>query len=184
VPVRPVLKMGNPLLRKVARDVSPSEIKSDWFKNLILDLTETMRSEDGVGIAAPQIGESVRVSIIEFGEDSDRYSDIGTQGLTIFVNPKITVLDEETEGFWEGCLSVPGLRGYVERARKVSVEYLDENAKPQKITAEEFLAIVVQHEFDHLDGILYVDRVKDKTKLSYIEEYREFILKDEDDYEV
>src|SRR4051794_10231994 len=110
---RPVLRMGHPTLRQKARELTVDEIKSGWFKNLIEDMTDTMHEEEGVGIAAPQVGESVRVSIIEFGEDNERYPDNDNQPLTIFVNPIINILDQETEGFWEGCLSVPGLRGYV-----------------------------------------------------------------------
>lgn len=173
---RPVLKMGHPLLRKKARELSVEEIKSAWFKTLISDMVETMHSEEGVGIAAPQIGESVRVSVIEFEGDNERYPEMGDQGLSIFVNPVIKVLNEDTEGFWEGCLSVPGLRGYVERPKKVSVEYYDERGIKKDLVAEGFLAIVLQHEFDHLDGVLYIDRVKDPTKIAYIEEYRQFIL--------
>ncbi len=181
---RTILKMGHPILREKARELSREEIQSKWFKELIHDMIETMHSEEGVGIAAPQVGESVRVSVIEFEDDSDRYPESGAQKLSIFVNPVLKVLDEKTDGFWEGCLSVPGLRGFVERPRKVSVEYLNELGEKKTLTTDGFLAIVLQHEFDHLDGILYVDRITDKTKLAFIEEYREFILKDENDLEV
>src|SRR4051812_47803840 len=182
--VKEVLKMGNPLLRQKARELSSEEIASKWFNELIRDMVETMHSEEGVGLAAPQIGESVRVSVIEFEGDNERYPDMGAQKLSVFVNPVIRVLDPDTEGFWEGCLSVPGLRGYVERPKKVSVSYLDENGKPKSLVADGFMAIVLQHEFDHLDGVLYIDRITDKTKIAYIEEYREFVLQNDDDQEV
>ncbi len=181
---RPVLKMGHPVLRKKARELTLEEIQSTWFADLINDMVETMHSEDGVGIAAPQIGESVRVSVIEYQGDTDRYPDMGEQALTVFINPKVTVLSKEMDGFWEGCLSVPGLRGYVERPNKVSVEYLNVEGEKKTITADGFLAIVLQHEFDHLDGVLYVDRVKDPTKMAYLDEYREFVLGDGEDEEI
>jgi len=180
---RPVLKMGHPTLRLKAREVTSDEIKSRWFKDLLKDMIETMRAEDGVGIAAPQIGESVRVSVVEFQGDNKRYPDIENQNLSIFINPAIKILDKDTQGFWEGCLSVPGLRGYVERPRKIEVSYLDEKGLKQDLVAEGFLAIVLQHEFDHLDGVLYIDRVKDPTQLACLEEYRQFILNDLDEDE-
>jgi peptide deformylase len=181
---RQVLKMGHPVLRQKARELSVEEIKSPWFEQLIADMVETMHSEDGVGIAAPQIGESVRVSVIEFQGDSERYPDMGSQSLSVFINPIVKILESETEGFWEGCLSVPGLRGYVERPRKISIEYLDIRGIKKDLIADGFLAIVLQHEFDHLDGILYIDRVKDPTKLAYLDEYRQFVLNDSEVEEV
>jgi peptide deformylase len=181
---RPVLKMGHPLLRKKARELTQEEIQSPWFADLINDMVETMHSEDGVGIAAPQIGESVRVSVIEYQGATDRYPDMGEQALTVFINPKVKVLTAEMDGFWEGCLSVPGLRGYVERPNKVEVEYMNVEGEKKKITADGFLAIVLQHEFDHLDGILYIDRVKDPTQIAYLDEYREFVLGDGDEEEI
>jgi peptide deformylase len=90
------------------------------------------------------------------------------------INPKITVLDEKEQGFWEGCLSVPELRGLVHRPRKVQVDYLDEHANPRTIVAEDFLATVFQHELDHLGGKLFVDRIKDITKLAFLDEYRKY----------
>lgn len=172
--VRQILRMGNPILRERSRELSKEEIFSDWFTNLITDMTDSMHATQGIGIAAPQIGELVRVSVIEFSPDSERYPDMGEQALKIFINPVLKVTNSEDQIFWEGCLSVPDLRGAVARPSGVYVEYLDENAKPQSIQADGFFATVLQHEFDHLDGKLYIDRIKDLTKLSYIEEYKQF----------
>ena len=172
--IRNILRMGNPLLRQSSRSLTKDEILSDWFKTLILDMTETMHAANGVGIAAPQIGEMVRVSVIEFSTDNERYPEMGSQGLTVFVNPILKVNNPAEQTFWEGCLSVPDLRGAVPRPSGVFVEYLDENAVLKTIQAEGFFATVLQHEFDHLDGILYVDRVRDLSKLSFVDEYKQF----------
>jgi len=172
--IRPVLTIGNPLLRLVARDVEPEEIHSPAFRALIEDMVETMHREQGIGIAAPQIGESVQAAIIEIDSESLRYPDQEPFGMRVFINPRVTVLDAEEQGFWEGCLSVPNLRGFVERPRRIRVDYLDMDGRSRAIEAEGFLATVFQHELDHLQGVLYVDRVRDMTKLATIEDYMRF----------
>ncbi len=172
--VRQILRMGNPLLRERSRELSKSEIFSDWFTNLIVDMTDSMHATNGVGIAAPQVGELVRVSVIEFAPDNERYPEMGAQGLMVFVNPVLKITQTNEQIFWEGCLSVPELRGAVARPSGVFVKYLNEKAEIQQLQADGFLATVLQHEFDHLDGILYIDRIKDLKKLSYIEEYKQF----------
>lgn len=169
--IRTVLTIGNPLLRRVARDVTPAELRSPWFENLVRDMIETMHHEEGIGIAAPQVGESVQVAVIEIDSESSRYPGQEPFGQRVLVNPRITVLDEAGQGFWEGCLSVPNLRGYVERPRRIRVDYLDVDARERAIEAEGFLATVFQHELDHLQGVLYIDRIRDLTKLATIEDY-------------
>ena len=130
----------------------------------------SLAAAGGIGLAAPQIGISKQLAVIKLTEESDRYPDMeDSEAFTIF-NPKITVLDKTEQGFWEGCLSVPGLRGFVERPRKIRVDFLDENAKPRSIEVEDFLATVFQHELDHLVGKLYVDRIKDITTLMFEDE--------------
>jgi len=166
--------MGHPVLREVCRDLSPEEIRSDRFRRLVSDMSETMREYGGVGIAAPQVHEPVRIALIEFGADNPRYSVEEPQPLVVLFNARVTVLDATPSGYWEACLSLPGLRGYVERPSRVQVDYLDENAEPRQVEAEGFLATVCQHELDHLDGVLYVDRIRDHTKLSYTEEFERF----------
>lgn len=172
--VRNILRMGHPLLRQRSRELSKEEILSDWFKSLIFDMTETMHATNGVGIAAPQIGEMVRVSVVEFANENARYPEMGEQTLTVFVNPVLKMTNLSEQSFWEGCLSVPDLRGLVSRPSGVFAEFLDEKATKKTLQADGFLATVLQHEFDHLDGILYVDRLRDTTRLSFVDEYKQF----------
>lgn len=165
-----VIKMGNPILRQIAKEMTIEEILSEETKKLIADLLDTMKAEGGIGIAAPQVGISKSICLIQIEESNPRYKEASNYPLTIIINPKITILDENLQGFWEGCLSVPHLRGFVERPRKVQIDYLDENARPQSIVAEDFLATVYQHELDHLFGKIYVDRVKSLELLMYQDE--------------
>ena len=139
-------------------------------KELIQDLIDTCNVKMGAGLAAPQIGISKQLAIIKLSEESDRYPDMEDSESFVIFNPKISVLDENEQGFWEGCLSVPGLRGFVERPRSIRVDYLDENAESVYIEVEDFLATVFQHELDHLIGKLYVDRMKDITSLTFEDE--------------
>ncbi len=169
-----VARLGHPVLREEAKELSQQEIKSDKIQRLIDNMVETMHEYDGVGLAAPQVHESIRLSVIEFDLDNERYKDAGKQALMVCINPKVKVLDKKLQGYWEGCLSVPGLRGFVERPRKIEVEFLDRKGEKQKIVAEGFLATVFQHEFDHLDGILFVEKVSSPDRLAFMEEYMRY----------
>jgi len=162
--------MGNPLLREVAKEFTKDEILSGDMQDLITDMWDTMYAYDGIGLAAPQIGLSRQLAVIHLEEDSERYPDLVESKKFIIFNPSISVLDETKQEFWEGCLSVPGLRGPVSRPRKIKVDYLDENAKENSIELEDFLATVFQHELDHLFGKLFVDRMEDISLLAYEEE--------------
>ena len=162
--------MGNPLLREEAKPFTFEEILSEDTEILLKDMWDSLEEAGGIGLAAPQIGISKQLAVIKLSEESDRYPDMETSEAYIIFNPKITVLDKEKQGFWEGCLSVPGLRGYVERPRKVKIDFLDENAKERTIEVEDFLATVFQHELDHLIGMLYVDRMEDVSSLMYEDE--------------
>lgn len=173
--IRTVLRMGHPLLRVPARPLTTAEIHSSTFQELVRDLIDTMHSEGGIGIAAPQIGVSEQVAIIEIAQDNERYLDNQPTPLQIVVNPKLTILDPTLQGFWEGCLSVPGLRGFVQRPRKIQLDYLDEKGIPQQKIVEDFLSTVYQHELDHLWGKLYIDSMKDLKLLSFQEEFIQFI---------
>ncbi len=186
--IRKVARMGHPVLREKAKHISPKQITTPEIQGLIQDLVDTMEEYGGIGIAAPQIHESKSVAIIRMDTESEKYKSafkLGAKGgkfkdangdpVAVFINPVIKVLDDKRQEFWEGCLSVPGLRGLVARPRKVSIEYLDENGDEQKITVEDFSATVVQHELDHLMGTLYVDRIQDKTKLMFEEEYVKYV---------
>ena len=175
--VRKVIKMGNPLLREVAKEFTKDEILSGDMQDLITDMWDTMYAYDGIGLAAPQLGLSRQLAVIHLEEDSERYPDLVESKKFIIFNPSISVLDETKQEFWEGCLSVPGLRGPVSRPRKIKVDYLDENAKENSIELEDFLATVFQHELDHLFGKLFVDRMEDISLLAYEEEL--LVSKDE-----
>lgn len=177
--IREVLKMGNPVLRQESAIVSKEEILSDEFQQLLTDMSDTMEEQDGIGIAAPQIGVLKQVALVGIPSDNDRYPDAPEFDLLVVINPKIEVLDSALQGNWEGCLSVPGLRGFVERPSKIKVTFLDQEANEQIIEADDFIATVFQHEIDHLFGKLYIDRVTDTTKISFIDEFEHFITKDE-----
>jgi peptide deformylase len=159
--------MGHPTLRKTARPLTRDELGSDEIRLLLADMVETLHEAGGVGLAAPQINESVRLAIIEIPEGSSRYGEIPVMPLTVFVNPVIEILAPERAGYWEGCLSVPGLRGFVERPQHVRVRAMDLDGSFFELELSGFLATVFQHEFDHLDGKLYLDHIKDSRQLVY-----------------
>ena len=159
--------MGHPTLRRKARPLTGEDLGSGRILRLVDDMVETLHQAGGIGLAAPQVNESLRLAIIELPGGASRYGDIPAMPLTVFVNPEITVLGPETAGYWEGCLSVPGLRGFVERPQHIGVRALDLRGQPQSFELNGFLATVFQHEFDHLDGVLYVDRLKDTRQLVF-----------------
>lgn len=162
--VKEVLKMGHPILQQVAESVT--EFNSTYLDKLVTDMYDTMESLDGAGLAAPQIGISKRI-VIFWVEDNPRYPDIEPVPNTILINPQITVLGDELEYGWEGCLSVPGLRGLVPRATRIKYSGYDQFGNVIERLATDFHARVVQHEVDHLDGILYPQRMDDMTQLGF-----------------
>jgi len=165
--VREVLRMGHPVLREKAKAVESFD--SPELHALIADMKDTMAAENGAGLAAPQIGVSRRVVI--FGvEQNPRYPDAEDVPFTILVNPKLTMLTREVEEGWEGCLSVPGMRGVVPRYLKLRYTGFDERGNPIDRVAEGFHARVVQHEVDHLDGILYPMRMTDMSRFGFTKE--------------
>jgi peptide deformylase len=172
--------MGHPLLREVARELTPEEIASAELRMLVADMIDTLHDYGGIGLAAPQIAESLRLAIIEIDGGPGRYGEIPSIPLTVFINPTIEVLDAATHGFWEGCLSVPGLRGFVERPQHVRVRYTTLRGDQEELELEGFLATVFQHEFDHLDGRLYIDRLADPTRLAFEEEFIRYLAPRED----
>ncbi len=166
MPARPILKMGDPRLLRVAAPVT--DFAAPELKSLIGDMFDTMAEAGGVGLAAPQIGVGLRVVIFGF-ERSERYPDAEPVPATILINPVITPLDDELEEGWEGCLSVPGLRGMVPRYKRIRYQGFDEQGAPIDRAVEGFHARVAQHECDHLDGTLYPMRVRDFTRFGYTE---------------
>jgi len=162
--VRPVLKMGHPLLRQVA--VPVSTLGTSELAALVADLDETMRALNGAGIAAPQIGVGLRVVIFEL-RDNPRYPHIAPVPYTVLVNPVLTPLGEEREEGWEGCLSVPGLRGLVPRYRRLRYHGFAPDGTVIDREVEGFHARVVQHEVDHLDGVLFPQRIRDMRSFGF-----------------
>ena len=163
MPVREVLRMGHPVLAEVAQ---PVERFGPELRALLEDMKDTMDAQDGAGIAAPQIGVSQRVVI--FGVTKNpRYPDAEEVPFTVLVNPRLEFLSKEVEDGWEGCLSVPGMRGVVPRFTTLRYTGFDENGQPIDRVAEGFHARVVQHECDHLDGILYPQRMTDMGRFGF-----------------
>ena len=174
--VRKIIRMGHPALRRPARPVDAADIGSDAMHRLVADMIDTLHDYGGIGLAAPQINEGIRLAIIEIPGGPTRYGRLDALPLTVCINPKIEVLNPKTAGHWEGCLSVPGLRGFVERPQHIRVDFTNLRRERKSVTAQGFLATVFQHEFDHLDGTLYVDRIRDSTKLAFEEEYVRYAL--------
>lgn len=179
--VKEIIRMGHPNLRVCAKPIENSELSSSGFTELITAMKETMQKEDGIGIAAPQINISKQVTLIEIPEDSERYPDAPSSTLYTIINPSIEILDQTTQGFWEGCLSLPGLTGFVERPRKIKVTFTNLEGNTEELIAEDFLATVFQHEIDHLNGILYIDHIKDMKLFSFNKEFEEFFIQDPGD---
>ena len=172
-----ILKLGNPILRRTAKEVSKEEILSENIQNLIDEMWNVMEKAGGIGLAAPQIGISIQLAVIKLESSSDRYENLEDSEEFIIFNPELEVINSEKQGFWEGCLSVPGLRGYVKRPKKLKISYLNEKAEKKEVIVEDFLATVFQHELDHLFGYLYVDRL-DSTKDLVFEDELVNITKD------
>ncbi len=162
--IRPVLRMGDPRLLEKARPVS--NFFDPALQQLLADMRETMDSLDGAGLAAPQIGVALRVVIFGF-EANARYPDAAPLPYSVLINPELTPLAEEEEDAWEGCLSVPGLRGMVPRWKRLRYSGWDAQGEPFEREVEGFHARVVQHECDHLDGILYPMRVRDFRRFGF-----------------
>ena len=164
--IRDILKMGNPDLLKVSE---PVDFEKDDLKTLIEDMKETMKANDGAGLAAPQIGVFKRLVIFGF-DTNDRYPEEDSVPFTVLINPIITPLSDEQENGWEGCLSVPGLRGVVPRYTHIKYEGYDAEGNILEREVEDFHARVVQHECDHLDGILYPMKIEDYRYFGFHEE--------------
>lgn len=162
--VHEILKMGDARLLRVARPVT--EFGTPALRELVADMFETMRAAQGAGLAAPQIGVDLRLVIFGY-ERITRYPDAPPVPPTVLLNPVIEVLGSEVEEGWEGCLSVPGLRGVVPRAARIRYRGFDIEGQPIEREAEGFHARVVQHECDHLDGVLYPMRVKDFSRFGF-----------------
>ena len=168
-----IANMGHPVLRVKSAFVTNGEIRSESLQKLVDDMVASMIEYDGVGLAAPQVHVSKRI-IMAHSEDNPRYPGSPDIPLTMILNPVMIGHSSEEEERWEGCLSVPGLRGLVPRYRKVAVKGLSRTGKSMEIEAEGFMAVVIQHEMDHLEGILFPDRVLDLKYLVFQKEYERF----------
>jgi peptide deformylase len=168
------VQAGEPVLRQVARDLTRAEIESDQIRSLIRDMRETMHGAPGVGLAAPQVGFPLRLAVIE--DKEEYHKSISAEELRererqpvpfqVVINPKITHASESVVEFFEGCLSLPGFSAVVPRAPTVTVECLDENGRQKLIVAAGWHARILQHEIDHLNGHLYIDRMRSRTFMS------------------
>ena len=170
-----VIRLGHPVLRQVAEPVDEDLFGSIRLEKLFHDMVRTMRAEDGVGLAAPQVAESLRLFVYWLPETED-HPEIAPK---LLVNPEIKAVGNGVEDGWEGCLSLPGLRGIVPRFSRVKVRARDLEGEPVSLTADGFHARVLQHEYDHLDGVVFLDRMESTVSLAYEQEWQHFILESE-----
>ena len=170
-----VARMGHPVLRERARPIDKAEIKDPFFQKLIDDMIETMHEYHGVGLAGPQVHEGLRLFVAMLDDDPD------SNGEAIaIINPEIIPNASDKREGWEGCLSIPDIRGMVPRFTDITVVALDRQGKKIELKLKDFPARVAQHETDHLDGVLFFDRMTSMQTLTYLEEYSKYHSKDED----
>ena len=170
-----VARLGHPVLRQKAQPVPVDGIRSAAIQRLIDDMVETMREYDGAGLAANQVHTLLQIAVIEV-DANPRYPEAAAIPLTVVINPVVTPLGEEREDGWEGCLSVPDMRGMVSRHTAVRLECYDREGTWMDVVAKDFFARVIQHETDHLNGIVYVDRMRDLSSLSFLAEWQRYSL--------
>ena len=169
-----VARMGHPVLRAKARPLQAAEIRAPEVQRLIDDMFDTMHEYQGVGLAAPQVHVSVRVFVAGMPPDPDGEPDPDQVPEMALINPEIAIIGREAVEDWEGCLSIPDVRGKVPRARQIAVRGYDRNGKRVEIKAANFMARVIQHETDHLDGVLFFDRMKSFETLTFLEEFQRY----------
>ena len=170
-----VARLGHPVLRQKADPIPVEDIRAPEIQRLIDDMVETMHEYDGAGLAGNQVHTLKRIAVIEV-TGNPRYPDAPSIPLTVLINPVVTPLTTEMEEGWEGCLSVPDMRGAVPRYTAVRLQGYDRDGEPIDLVAKDFFARVIQHETDHLDGIVYVDRMRDLSTLSHIAEWQKHWL--------
>ena len=170
-----VARLGHPAIRSAAEPVSVDQIKAHDFQKLLDDMVETMREYIGVGLAAPQVHLSIQVAVLEV-EHHPRYPEMPSVPLTYLINPVVEILERDTIDEWEGCLSIPEMRGVVPRFKKLRVKALGREGEPLDFVAEDFHARVIQHETDHLKGEVYLDRMRDMRTLAHLAEWQRYVL--------
>jgi peptide deformylase len=176
-----VSRMGHPVLRRKVRPVAPAEITAAPVQRLIDDMTQTMLEYNGVGLAAPQVHEELRLFVAQIVRDheDDEEDETRKPEILALINPEIKPASRHVDEDWEGCLSIPDLRGLVPRYRDISVKAYDRTGRQIEMQASGFMARVIQHETDHLDGVLFLDRMKSLDSLSFIEEFARYHAKRE-----
>jgi peptide deformylase len=181
--IRKVSRMGHPVLRDKARPLSVSDIRTPDVQRLIDDMFETMAEYQGIGLAAPQVFEGVRIFVAGSHPDAafGDMTDASRMPLFAIVNPEIEAAGRAVELDWEGCLSIPDIRGQVPRAKDILVRGMNRHGEPVEFRASGFPARVIQHETDHLDGVLFFDRMRSFETLTYLEEYQRYWLEPEDE---
>lgn len=171
-----VARMGHPVLRQKARAIEPKELKTVPLQKFIDDMIDTMQEYSGVGLAAPQVHEGLRVFVAHLDPDGR-----GAGEPIAIINPEIEIIGNTVIEGWEGCLSIPDIRGRVPRAAQIRVSALDRHGKRIEINAQDFPARVIQHETDHLNGILFFDRMRSLESLTYMEEFSRYHTSRDDD---
>jgi len=174
-----VARLGHPVLREVARPLAIDQISSTSIQRLIQDIVETMKENGGVGLAAPQVHESLQIMAIEALTRSDKSEEKETS-LMVLINPALTVVSEKMIEDWEGCLSIPDLRGLVPRYQEIRVQAYDSEGKRLNFQARDFLARVIQHEHDHLIGKVFLDRMRGFESLAFLNEFSKYWKSNED----
>ena len=175
-----VARMGHPVLRARAREVDRAELKQTSIQSLIDDMIDTMHEYHGVGLAAPQIHEGLRIFVAAIAPEDDEPLSPDAEPM-VFVNPVITPAGPEIVEDWEGCLSIPDIRGRVPRAREIKVRAFDRRGDRIELHAHDFPARVIQHETDHLDGVLFFDRMRSLETLTFLDEYSRYWVRDDDE---
>ena len=173
-----VSRMGHPVLRQRARKIPVDQVQNPDLQQLVEHMVDTMIDYEGIGLPAPQVFQPLR-AIVAGLPDADP-DDEEAIPLTVLFNPEFTAMSEKMVNGWEGCLSIPEIRGVVPRAAAVEVRGLDGEGRPVELAAEGFFARVLQHEIDHLDGVLFLDRMEDLQTLTFIEEYQRYWLEETD----
>jgi peptide deformylase len=174
-----IARIGHPVVRQKARPLTEAEIGSAEIQRLIDDMRETMYDYEGVGVAAPQVHVSLRLAVLEVAASDERADE--RVPFTVLINPEVTPLSKKMVTGFEGCLSVPDLRGPVPRPERVRLLALDREGRPFSVEASGFHARVIQHECDHLDGHVYLDRMPDLRELAFLKEFEEHVLRDADE---
>jgi peptide deformylase len=169
MPVRPIVRLGHPALRSPAQPLPPARITDSEIQSLIDDMVETMLDARGVGIAAPQLGEEVQIFVYQAAGPPEI-------PLHVVINPLITPQVREVVYDWEGCLSIPDLRGLVPRHPTVRVQGMDREGRPLDYAASGFEGRIVQHEYDHLNGVVFLDRMRDLRSLAYFDEWENYLV--------